>query len=172
MILGIVCYAFCARKTKELNWWICSKEKLNIQKDEQLESHTEYITSHNLIISAICRVTHSSDEIAVNMNSHLGNRSSFSISDRVNCLKIITMPCRVVSNPNLCPKTVNKGYYYGANEVLKSEAFTRGRVCFATSWATRNKSIQGVSTICHFPSPNAIQFFPADRLFLKLTIMN
>ena len=93
MILGIVCYAFCARKTKELNWWICSKEKLNIQKDEQLESHTEYITFHNLIISAICRVVQSSDEIAVNMNSCLGNRSSFSISDGGNCLKMITMPC-------------------------------------------------------------------------------
>ena len=151
MILGIVRYAFCAGKKKKHTWWICSKEELNIQKDEQLESGTEYISSHDLIISAISRAIKSSDEIGVNMNNRLGDRSSFSLSDGGNCVKMITMPCEAVSNPNLCRKTMNKGYYYGANEV-KSKAVKRGRVCYTTTWATGYKLIQGVSTICHSPS--------------------
>ena len=87
VILGIICYSFCARKKKE-HVWICSKEELDIQKDEQLESDTEYISSHDLIILAICRVVQSSDEIVVYMNNRLGDRNSyFSIKDGGNCIK-------------------------------------------------------------------------------------
>lgn len=159
-LLGFVRYSFRARKKKE-HTWICSKEDLDIQKDEQLEFDTEYISSHDLIISAICRVMQSSDEMAITMNGRLGDRSSFNVDDGGNCFKSVSMPREVGSNPNLCRKTVNKGYYFGENEV-KSKALRRGRVCFTTSWATGYKSIKGISTICHSPSPNFVRSFPAD----------
>ena len=159
-LLGFVRYSFRARKKKE-HIWICSREDLDIQKDEQLEFDTEYISSHDLIISAICRVMQSSDEMAITMNGRLGDRSSFSVDDGGNCFKSVSMPREVGSNPNLCRKTVNKGYYFGENEV-KGKALRRGRVCFTTSWATGYKSIKGTSTICHSPSPNFVRSFPAD----------
>lgn len=160
LLLGFFRNSIFARGRKEQTW-IFSKEKLNLQKTEQVDLNVaEYISSHDLIISAICRANQSSDEVSI----HMDNRTrdpSFGPNDGGNCLKKFHMPSKVGSNPNLCRKAVNRGYYFEANEA-ESKATMMGRVCYTSNWSTGYKSIQGVSTLCHCPSMSFFRSMPTD----------
>jgi hypothetical protein len=148
------------RKKRE-QIWILNRADILRLKEEQLDTKTtEYLSSHDVIVSTICRLVQSSDEVIVNMDQRVRD-PLFKANDGGNCLKHLAIPCDVGSNPNAIRKAVTKGYYYEANQV-DGKALRKGRVCYTTSWVTGFKCIQGLQTICHCPSVHFVRSIPGD----------
>lgn len=162
LLLGIM--RISLRKKRE-QIWIIGRGDIDRLKEEQLDTKTtEYLSSHDVIISAICRLVQSSDEVSVTMDQRVRD-PFFQANDGGNCLMYCNMPFDVGSNPNSIRKAVAKGYYYEANQV-DEEALRKGRVCYTTSWVNGYKSIQGVHTICHLPSIHFVRSVPGDDVIL------
>jgi len=148
-------------KRAKQHLWILDQEEISELKKDLLDpAAVEFLSSHDVIISAVCKVIQSSDEISVLMD-YRERSPSFDMYDGGNCLKSWFLPCSVGADPNEIRKAVNKGYYYESGQ-FSGKAVRQGRVCYTSSWVKCYKSIQGVDTICHFPSAHFVGSMPAD----------
>eukprot|EP00984_Skeletonema_dohrnii_P018186 scaffold8428_cov120-Skeletonema_dohrnii-CCMP3373.AAC.2 len=154
-------------KRKHSHLWILDRDELSRLKKDQVQvdpEMNEFLSSHDIIMSTLCKLIRSSDEVMITMD-HRERCPSFGAYDGGNCLKQWAIPCDVGCNPNAIRKAVNKGFHYGANEV-SGKAILRGRVLYSTSWVTGYKSIEGINTICHSPSVHFVRDIPADTCIL------
>lgn len=152
-------------KRKHKHLWILDREKISRLKTDQVDPVTnEYLSSHDIIVSALCKIIQSSDEVAILMD-YRERCPSFKAYDGGNCLKQWSIPCDVGCNPNSVRQAVNKGYHFGANEI-DGKAVIRGRVLISTSWVTGYKSIEGTNTICHSPPAHFTKGIRADTCVL------
>jgi len=152
--------------TKKEHTWVVPKQYLLDQKKEQLDtSITPFISSHDILFSTISRLLQSSTQLMITMDHRKRSpNKSFLPNDGGNCFKMFAIPTSVSSNPNHFRTALNNGYYYPANELDIKSTLAKGRMCYATSWATGYKSIDvvGQEIICHCPSFAFIRSFPAD----------
>ena len=66
-------------------------------REEQLDTKsTEYLSSHDVIVSTTCRLVQSFDEVSVTIDQRV-RYPLFQANDGVNCLKQLSTPCDVGS---------------------------------------------------------------------------
>ncbi|GFH45169.1 hypothetical protein CTEN210_01643 [Chaetoceros tenuissimus] len=148
-------------RTRREQAWIVRKDKVIFEKRNQLDTNlTNYLESDDIILSKVSELLQSSVEINIDMD-YRDKSPEFARTDGGNCSKAFNLPSNVASNPNLLRQTIDKGYYYEANQV-DGKPLKKGQLCYSSSWINSYKQIEGMKTLCHTPSFNLIQGQPFD----------
>jgi len=132
---------------------VLSREAIERKKTELVAPSNQYLSSHDIVLAALCRLNASSEILSFYMDVRSRQQEHFDKRDGGNCLSQVTFPTEAGRDPNMLRKIVDEQAYFKEGQQPPLSKYARGRFGFTTSWANSTKLIagKGIANICHVP---------------------
>ena len=143
-LFGIILKSITGGKRKS-NYIFLDPKAIDQKKIEMVGSENKYLSSNDVIIAAICRISNKSNKAVLTTMDMRSRKQNILTTDGGNALSQFAMPIHQGKNPNIVRQSIDKMHYYPPGKTRLSPII-RGNYVPTSNWSSVSPAISLVPT--------------------------